>query len=301
MNLFDKSDWKRFFIKLYDKAMETEILGKSAQIAFYFSFSMFPLLFFLVSLFGLILESTAGLQAELYSYLSQIMPPSAYRLVRDTLNEIVENSTGGKLTFGLLITLWSASAGVDSLRTSLNAVYEQRETRWWWWTKLESLALTLLFILLIAITLAAVTAGWQLVQLGFEWLGYEVTSPLVLAGIQWLTVLLVLLFVTAAVYSVLPSFKKFRWVWISPGAIVAMILWLLLTGGFRLYLQYFNTYNRTYGSLGAVIILMLWLFLTGVALLIGGAINAVLIEMRHEDEEGNTPVTNNNDKDGSTE
>lgn len=301
MNLFDKSDWKRFFIKLYDKAMETEILGKSAQIAFYFSFSMFPLLFFLVSLFGLILESTAGLQAELYSYLSQIMPPSAYRLVRDTLNEIIENSTGGKLTFGLLITLWSASAGVDSLRTSLNAVYEQRETRWWWWTKLESLALTLLFILLIAITLAAVTAGWQLVQLGFEWLGYEVTSPLVLAGIQWLTVLLVLLFVTAAVYSVLPSFKKFRWVWISPGAIVAMILWLLLTGGFRLYLQYFNTYNRTYGSLGAVIILMLWLFLTGVALLIGGAINAVLIEMRREDEDGDTPVTNDNDKDGSTE
>lgn len=301
MDLFDTSDWKRFFTKLYDKVMETELFGKSAQIAFYFSFSMFPLLFFLVSLFGLILESTAGLQAELYSYLSQIMPPSAYRLVRDTLSEIIENSTGGKLTFGLLITLWSASAGVDSLRASLNAVYDQRETRWWWWTKLESLLLTLLFILLIAITLATVTAGWQLVQLGFEWLGYEVTSPLVLVGIQWLTVLLVLLFVTAAVYSVLPSFKKFRWVWISPGAIVAMILWLLLTGGFRLYLQYFNTYNRTYGSLGAVIILMLWLFLTGVALLIGGAINAVLIEMSREDEEGDAPQTNDNDKDGSTE
>ena len=285
MQLLDKQDWKRFFTKLYNKVMETELFGKSAQIAFYFSFSMFPLLFFLVSLFGLILESTAGLQAELFSYLAQIMPQSAYQLVRDTLTEIVQNSTGGKLTFGLLITLWSASAGVDSLRASLNAVYGQRETRWWWWAKLESLGLTLLFIFLIAVTLATVTAGRQLVELGFQGLGYEVTSPFILVGIQWLAVIVVLLFVTAAVYSILPSFKTFKWVWISPGSIVAMLLWLLLTSGFRLYLNYFNSYNKTYGSLGAVIILMLWLFLNGVALLIGGAINAVLTEMSREDQE----------------
>ena len=264
---------------------ETELFGMAAQIAFFLSSSLFPLLFFLVSLLGLILESTRGFQAELYSYIAQIMPPSAYQLVRDTLDEVVDNSSGGKLTFGLLITLWTASAGVDSIRAGLNSVYEQRESRPYWWTKLQSLLLTLLFIVLIAITLVVVAAGWQLVQLGFEGLGIEVTSPLILVGIQWLTVILVLLFVTAVIYSVLPCFKEFKWVWISPGAVVAIILWLGLTNGFRIYLQYFDSYNKTYGSLGAMIILMLWMYLTGVAILIGGSINSVLTEMSEEDKE----------------
>lgn len=283
MHFFERRDWKRFFTKLYNKVMDTHVFGVSAQIAFFFSFSLFPLLFFLITLFGLILESTETLQSELYAYIARIMPPSAFQLVRDTLDEVIENSSGGKLTFGLLITLWSASAGVDSLRAALNSVYQQRETRWWYWTKLQSLLLTLLFITLIAVTLIGVAAGWRLVQIGFASIGVEVTSPLVLIGIQWITVLLVLVFVTAVIYSVIPCFKKFQWVWITPGAIVAISLWLALTNGFRLYLAYFNTYNATYGSLGAVIILMLWMYLTGVAILIGGSINSVLKEM-HEEE-----------------
>jgi membrane protein len=87
-----------------------------------------------------------------------------------------------------------------------------------------------------------------------------------------------LIFATAVIYSWLPSFDEFHWVWVSPGAVVAILLWALLTGGFRLYLQYFNSYNKAYGSLGAVIILMLWMYLTAMALLIGGAINSVLTE-----------------------
>ena len=285
MELLNTAVWKRFFTELYNKIMDTDALGNSAQIAFYFSFSFFPLLFFLVSLFGIVLESTESLRAQLYVYLAQIMPGSAYQLVRDTLDEIVQNSSGGKLTLGLAITLWSASAGVDSLRAGLNYVYEEKEKRAWWWTKLQSLLLTLLFIVLIGITLAGVAAGWKLVQLGFSSAGIEVTSPIILVGIQWLSVIVVLVFVTAVIYSVLPSFKEFKWVWISPGASVAIVLWLALTGGFKLYLQYFNTYNKTYGSLGAVIILMLWMYLTAVAVLIGGAINSVLTEMSEADKE----------------
>ena len=93
------------------------------------------------------------------------------------------------------------------------------------------------------------------------------------------TLAMLLIFVTAVIYSWLPSFEEFHWVWVSPGAIVAIVLWGLLTSGFRLYLQYFNSYNKAYGSLGAVIILMLWMYLTGMALLMGGAINSVLTEM----------------------
>lgn len=287
MELLSLKNWRRFSRGIYNKVFDTDVFGYSAQVAFYFSFSFFPLLFFLVTLFGIVLESTDGLRTELYVYLSRIMPRTAFTLVQQTLDEIVENSSGGKLTLGILITLWSASAGVDSLRNSLNAVYEKREGRAWWTTKLQSLVLTFLFIILIAVVIAGVTAGWRLVQIAFDSVGIEVTSPLVLVSVQWLSLFFVLLFVTAVIYSWLPAFKQFRWTWITPGSVVAILLWIILTGAFRLYLQYFNTYNKTYGSLGAVIILMLWMYLTAVALLLGGAINSVLTEMSEEDEERN--------------
>jgi len=274
-----KFDWKTFFHELYDKAFDTDVFNHAAQVAFYFSFAFFPLLLFIVTLFALVLESTDSLRNELYRYLSQIMPSSAYDLVHKTLDEIIESSSGGKLTLGIFVTLWSASAGVESLRSSLNAVYEFRECRAWWYTKLQALLLTFLFILLIAIALAGVTFGWQLVQLFFASIGMEISSPFLLVSIQWAALFAVMLFATAVVYSWLPCFKKFTWVWISPGAIVAILLWLAFTSGFRLYLQYFNTYNKAYGSLGAVIILMLWMYLTAMAILIGGTINSVLSEM----------------------
>ncbi|MEP7212170.1 MAG: YihY/virulence factor BrkB family protein [Acidobacteriota bacterium] len=283
MELFGGQGWRVFANKLYEKVVETDVMSRAAQIAFYFSFAFFPLLFFLITLFGLVLNKTNSLQAELYQYLGQIMPGSAFDLVQKTLAEIVEASSGGKLTFGLLVTLWSASAGVDSIRNTLNSVYELKESRSWWSTKLQSLVLTLGFIILIAVALAGVTAGWTLVQLGFGSIGLEVTSPWVLVTVQWVALLLVMLLATAIVYSWVPCFDKFRWVWISPGAVVAILLWIILSGAFRTYLHYFNSYNKAYGSLGAVIVLMLWMYLTGLAILLGGAINSTLTEMTEGD------------------
>jgi membrane protein len=254
-------------------------MSSAAQVAFYFSFAFFPLLLFVVSLLGLVLESTEDLRSELYRYLAQIMPGSAYQLVRTTMDEVIENSGGGKLTLGLLATLWSASAGVDSIRTALDDVYELNENRSWWKNKLQSLVLTFLFILLLAVMLAGITAGWSIAKAGLGGLGLEVTSPWILTSIQWAGIVIVMLFATAVIYSWVPNFKKFHWVWISPGAVTAIVVWILFGGLFRLYLQYFNSYNKAYGSLGAVIILMLWMYITGVALLLGGAINSVLSEM----------------------
>jgi len=116
------------------------------------------------------------------------------------------------------------------------------------------------------------------VQIGLAAAGLQVTSPLLLVSIQWIAVILVLLFACEVIYNLLPNFKVHRWIWITPGSVVAIFVWIALISGFRLYLTYFDSYNRTYGSLGAVIILMFWLYLTSVALLVGGAINAVLAE-----------------------
>ncbi len=275
--------WKEFFSRLYDESFEADIFSRAAQVAFYFSFSLFPLLFFLISVFGMILESTTELKDSLFEYLRQIMPWSAFDLVRRTVNEITESSSTGKLTLGLAITLWSASAGIDSIRNSLNAIFKLRETRAWWRTKLESIVLTFLLIILLAVVLGLAFYGWQMVQIGLGSMGLEVNSPLILVTIQWLVVLLLMLFVCEVFYNLVPDFDKWRWIWFAPGSFVAILLWLLLTSGFRLYLEYFNSYNRAYGSLGAVIILMLWLYLTAVALLVGGTINSVVSAIKAEE------------------
>ena len=278
-----KLAWKNFFIRLYDRSFDTDIFGKAAQVAFYFSFALFPLLYFLVSLFGLILVSSDGLKNELFVYLQRLMPAAVFGLAKSTVDEIVANSTGSKATIGLLVTLWSASAGVDGIRTALNEVYGIKETRYWWRTKVQSIVFTFIFSILATVVLAAVFYGWQLVQYVLSDIGFEVTSPFILVTIQWISILLLMLLVSEIIYNLLPDFKRFRWVWISPGSIVAILLWIFLTSGFRIYLGYFNSYDRTYGSLGAVIIMMLWLYLTALTLLIGGAINSVLTDLNKTD------------------
>jgi len=274
--LFNVIDFVRL---LYRKAFHDDIFSRAAQVAFYFSFSIFPLLFFLVSLFGLVLDSTAELKTELYTYMRQLMPLTAFDLVQRTVEEIIANSSGGKLTIGILIAVWSASAGMDSLRIALNSVYGVKETRVWFKTKALSIGMTIALTILAALVLAFVFYGWQIVQLGLASVGIGLTSPLALVTVEWIAMLAIMLFACELIYNLMPSYPEAEWRWITPGSIVAIVLWLLLTNGFRLYLEYFNTYNRTYGSLGAVIILMLWLYLTALVILVGGAINAVLKEL----------------------
>lgn len=273
--------WGEFLSKLYAKLLGTDILGHAAQVAFYFSFAIFPLLYFLVSLMGMVLESSKELQAELFIFLRQVMPYSVYELISKTIAEVIENSSGGKATLGLAVTLWSASAGFDAIRNALNSIYGLTEKRYWVRIKLESLAFTLLLSIFTGILLYIVFYGWQFFQGMMLKVGLEVTSPVLIGLIQWVAILTVTLLTCEVVYNLLPSYGKFRWVWINAGSIAAIVLWIALTAGFRTYLGYFNSYDRTYGSLGAVIIMMLWLYLTACALMLGGAINAVLYEMKN--------------------
>lgn len=265
-----------FLKKLYEKSIEEDILSSAAQVAFYFSFAIFPLLLFLVTLLGIVLGSDNDFRSDLYYYLSSIMPLSAFELVKVTMEEVTQKSSGGKLTLGILIALWSASAGVDSLRTALNGVYGYKEKRSWFLTKALSITFTFVLSFLITIALGVVFYGWQAISHLFEYMGYEVTSPYLLVGLQWIITFVLLLIVFEILYNVLPCRRPFRWFWITPGAFVGIILWLLLSNGLRTYLYYWNTYDRFYGSLGAVIILMLWLYLTSLVILIGGMINSII-------------------------
>jgi len=268
-----KLNLKETLSKLWKKVADDDILGNAAQVAFYFSFALFPLLLFLMSLLGIILSDKKELQEELFLILGQVMPTAAFELVQKTLDEVTAKSSGGKLTLGILITLWSASAGVDNMRGTLNEVYNLTESRSWFRAKLTSLLLTLALGLMILLALAFVVYGSQMLDALLP-----VDSVYLLEALKWLVVLIVLLLAFALIYNFAPNHEAFQWKWLTPGAVIGVVLWIVLTVGFRIYLQYFDSYAATYGSLGAVIILLLWLYLTALVILTGGAVNAILDE-----------------------
>lgn len=272
-------DWKVFFSKLWDRILETDIFDRSAQTAFFFTFALFPLLFFIVSLFGLVIGTTDTLREELFSYLHRLMPAVVYTLVSTTLLEIVRNSSSTKVILGLAAALWAASAGVDAIRNALNAVYSLKEYRSWWQSKLQSVLMTLAMVLLVGGVLLVMFYGGRFATSMSETAGVTVTSFWIVAGIQWITIVAILLVACELIYNLLPAFRPRRWIWLNAGSVVAIVSWIVLTGAFRLYLQYFNSYDRTYGSLGAVIVTMLWLYFTAMSVMIGGIINVVVSEM----------------------
>lgn len=201
MRTIKGSDLSIFFRKLYDLMFEADLFSRAAQSAFYLAFSIFPFLLFLTSLFGLVLDSSDGIKNELILYLRQVMPATASELVSSTLAEIAVNSSSGKLTIGLLITLWSASSGVNALRAALNAVYQLAERRSWLLLRIHSLGLTLALCILSAIVLAIVFYGWQFAGLASQYFGMPITSPYFLVVIQWVSILVLMLLVCELIYN----------------------------------------------------------------------------------------------------
>ena len=264
-------DFRTILRNTVDTIWEDEVFAHAAQVAFFFTFALFPLLLFLTSLFGLIIQEGDTLRTQLFGYLGQVMPASAFGLVKVWIDEVATASSGGKLTFGLAVAIWSASAGIDNLRVSLNAVYGIKETRSWFHTRALSIALTVALGLLVALTLILIFYGTELVT----WLIPGLPDRLQLIA-SYAVILAALLLAFSVVFNLVPNHPTPKWQWLSPGAFTGIVLWLLFSGGFRLYLKYFDMYARTYGSLGAMIILLLWLYLTAIVILVGGVINKVV-------------------------
>lgn len=206
------------------------------------------------------------------------MPYSALQLVQTTLTEITAQKGGGKLSFGLLAALWAASNGMSAMTETLNIAFEVEERRPWWKVRLVAVGLTLLLAVLIVSALVIVLYGEGIAEVLVSYAGLGDTAATIWKVIQWPIVLGFLLIGVASLYYFAPDLREpeKRWQWLTPGAVVAIVLWLVVSLFFRLYLHFFNSYSATYGSLGALIILMLWFYLTGIALLVGGEINSEL-------------------------
>lgn len=277
---------QRLAHRVYSEIGTDYLVSRASDLAYNFLLAAFPMLLFLVSLFGLFAAQSKHLQAGLFFYLSQVLPPDAFTLVQHTLMEIIRKSGGGKLVFGLVFAIWAGSGGMSSLMSALNIAYGVRDSRSWIKARLRAIALTIAISVLIMAALLMVLYGGTIAEYVGAKLGLADVTVLAWKIAQWMVALAFVIVSFALIYYYGPDLKEQHWYWITPGSLAGVILWLAVSFAFRVYLHFFNSYGRTYGSLGAVIILMFWFYVTGFAFLIGGEINS---EIEHAAAERGHP------------
>jgi len=264
----------RLIYKVLRAIAEDDLLSHASGLTFDFVLALFPLLVFMLALFGFFASRDSLLLNSLLTYFGDFLPPAASQLLDGIVGELAAHSGGGKLTFGIVAGLWFASGGMSSMITTLNAVYRVREARSWFKVRAIALGLTLAMAILLLSALLMVLIGGRVV----DWLAAEFSwsSFLLVAwkGFRWPAAALFVMISFSLVYYCGPNVSQRRWHWITPGSLFGMLLWLASSVGLRIYLHFFNSYSATYGSLGAVMILLVWLYVTGLAFLIGGEIDA---------------------------
>jgi membrane protein len=250
----------------------------AAALTYYAMLSIFPGLLVLLSLIGLAGKSTTD---ELIANLGQAAPGS----VRQVIIAAVDNLQNDRGTAGiaavvaLAVALWSASGYIAAFMRASNAIYDVPEGRPVWKTLPIRIGLTLLVTALLAITALAVVLTGTLARRAGDLVGAGSTATTVWDIAKWPVLVLIVSFIFALLYWASPNAKQgFRWV--SPGGILAVLLWLTASAAFAVYVANFGSYNKTYGSLASVIVFLVWLWISNVALLVGAELNAELQRSR---------------------
>jgi len=268
-----------FAQQLARRVSDNAVTDRAATLSYYFFFALFPFLFTMVTLAAYL--PVTGAVEQLMVRLDPLMPDEAMSIIRGQLTALTTQQRPRLLTLGLLLALWSASRGVDALRTALNLSYDVKESRPWWRVQSIAIGITIATSALMLLSIAGLALGssaglWlsakmhvdQFWALLWGWLRWPITA----AGIM---------LVLALLYYFLPDVKQ-EWRYITPGSVLATLLWLLLTWGFSVYAENFGSYDKTYGAIGGVIVLMTWFYISGVVFIVGGEVNALLEHLSSE-------------------
>jgi membrane protein len=265
------------------EAIADDVLNLAAQQAYYFFFALFPALLALISLASFF--PLDNLVDEVVKMLERVAPGDVVRIVRDQLIQISNTNAGGLLTLAFLFTLWSSSAAVVSMTSTLNTAYDITEGRPWWKVRLTAIGLTIGLAFFILISMTLLVAGPTLAERVAEALRMGPVFEWTWKILQWPLILALVTTGIAMVYYFAPDAEQ-EWVWITPGSVLATLLWVVISLAFKMYLQRFDTYNETYGAIGGVMVLLLWFYLSGIALLVGAELNA---EIEHASPHGKAP------------
>ncbi len=245
--------------------------GLAAQLAYYFFLSLFPALLFLLALTSL----TPGLDlvGRATGALSGVAPPDVIHIIGDQLTKITQGSHGGLLSFGVIAALWSSSAAMVAIIDVLDRAYDVTDARPWWKQRLTAILLTVGVAAFVIAAFTLVVAGPQLADLVARHVGLGAVFEWTWKIVQWPVAFLLVVVAIGLIYYFAPDVEQ-DWVWLTPGALLATVLWLVGSLAFRFYVVNVGSYNATYGAIGGVMVLLLWLYLTGLVIIVGAEMNA---------------------------
>ena len=263
---------------LYRRAQENYIGLVAAGVAFYFFMGAFPALAALISLYGLF--SDPKFITEQLEGFSNFLPPDSFNILVGQARAIAGSSGAALslgLVFGIILTIYSATKGVNALIKGFNIAYDKKETRNI--VVLNGTAFFLTFVLMVyflmsLMLVAFMPAFFQLIHLP----DLIITSAL---SLRWPILFCLAVMGLEILYYFGPNFKRPKWQWMSWGSFIATILWLACSSFFSLFVSNFGNYNETYGSLGAVAVLLLWFWLSAMMILFGAEINAAIYRRKH--------------------
>jgi membrane protein len=268
--------WKAILKRAVKEFQDDNITDWGAALTYYGVMSLFPMLLVLVALLGLV-----GQQSTISTMTDSLRSAGlgdVAKNIQGPLDEIVRNKggAGALVGFGLIAALWSASGYIGALTRALNSIYDVKEGRPFWKLRPAQVAITLVGVLMISLTLVSVVVSGPIAEAVGKALGVGDTAVTVWGLAKWPVILFVLMGMVAGLYYVAPNVRQPRFRWVSPGGVVAVLVWILASAGFGLYVSHFGSYGKTYGALGSVITLLVWMWISNLALLFGAELDAEL-------------------------
>jgi len=268
--------WKDILWRTYEEFNKDRVMSVAAGVTYYALLALFPAIAALVSVYGLFADP--GTIQDHLNTLSGILPGGALDIIGEQVTRIASQGSGTLgfgFIFGLALSLWSANAGMKAIFDALNIVYGEDEKRSFIKLNLLSLFFTLSAIAFILIALA----GIIVLPIVLNFIGLGSGTEWLVSLARWPILLIGVVLGLSLIYRFGPSRDKAEWRWVTPGGIVAAVLWIAVSMLFSWYVANFGSYNETYGSLGAVIGFMTWIWLSTIVVLLGAEINA---EMEHQ-------------------
>lgn len=265
-------------------ALVDDVFNLAAQQAYYFFFALFPALLFVIGIASFFPLQT--LTGDVVVMLGRVAPRLVTEIIGDAMDSLGKQNSGGVLTFGFLITVWSTSGAMTAIITTLNAAYDVTESRPWWKTRVIAIGLTIGIAVFIIASMFLVLAGPALAEHLTNRFGLGAAFKWSWWVLQWPIVFALVASAIGLIYYFAPDVEQ-DWVWITPGSVLATLLWLLVSIALKLYYQFVpSAANPTYGAIGGIMVLMLWFYASGIALLVGAVLNA---EIEHASPYGKDP------------
>ncbi|MDQ6849650.1 MAG: YihY/virulence factor BrkB family protein [Actinomycetota bacterium] len=268
-----KPGWIAVLKRSVGQFKHDDVTDRAAALTYYGVLAIFPGMLVLVSVLGLLGKSTTQ---KVLNNLGQVAPGGVSSFLSTVIKQVQGNAgtAGIAAVVGLVVALWSASGYVAGFMRASNAIYEVDEGRPIWKTAPVRLLTTLaLVVMLLVSAIMVVVTGPIATQVGKAF-GIGDTAVLIWNIVKWPVVLVIVSLMFSLLYKASPNVKQPGFRWVSPGGIIAVVVWLIASGLFAVYVSFSGSYNKTYGSLATVIIFLVWLWITNIAILLGAEFNA---------------------------